>query len=41
MQEPKSWSVETVAAFLERLKLTSAAAIAHENQVDGKTLLEQ
>ena len=39
-QEPPSWSVENVAAFLDSLKLTGAAAIAQENQVDGKTLLE-
>ena len=39
MQAPTFWSVDQVAALLESIKFSGAAAIALENQVDGKTLL--
>eukprot|EP00802_Teleaulax_amphioxeia_P032427 Tamp_36443.p1 GENE.Tamp_36443~~Tamp_36443.p1 ORF type:complete len:121 (-),score=18.31 Tamp_36443:191-499(-) len=40
VSEPTAWSVEEVASFLRSLCFTDAAAIAQDNQVDGKTLLD-
>ena len=37
---PEGWSAAAVSAFFQSLTFDEAAAIARENQVDGKTLLE-